>query len=102
MRSNPGILELDAGTVKQKLHWNDIDDLELPKVERKVELNDGTLYLIDDKIFSKEEADNIDPEDIEEIYVSKDGSATKMLDSINQANNSNYNALVKIVLKKDS
>ncbi len=29
VRSNPGILELDAGTVKQKLHWNDIDDLKL-------------------------------------------------------------------------
>ncbi|WNH12987.1 BT_3928 family protein [Thalassobellus suaedae] len=29
VRSNPGILELDKGTVKQKVHWNDIDDLEL-------------------------------------------------------------------------
>tara|TARA_R110002050_G_scaffold4573_2_gene22128 strand:+ start:39769 stop:40866 length:1098 start_codon:yes stop_codon:yes gene_type:complete len=28
VRSNPGILELDKGTVKQKVHWNDIDDLE--------------------------------------------------------------------------
>jgi len=30
VRSNPGILELDKGTVKQKVHWNDIEDLELP------------------------------------------------------------------------
>ncbi|PIA79309.1 DoxX family protein [Gaetbulibacter sp. 4G1] len=104
VRSNPGILELDSGTVKQKLHWNDIDDLELPKVERKVELvkDDGILYLIDDKISSKEAADSIDSNDIKEVNVSKDGSATKMLDSINQANNSNYNGLVEIVLKKDS
>lgn len=29
VRSNPGVLELDKGTIKQKLHWNDIDDLEL-------------------------------------------------------------------------
>lgn len=29
VRSNPGILELDKGTVKQKVHWNDIEDLEL-------------------------------------------------------------------------
>ena len=29
VRSNPGILELNKGTVKQKVHWNDIDDLEL-------------------------------------------------------------------------
>ncbi len=33
VRSNPGILELDAGTVKQKVHWNDLEDLKLPKVE---------------------------------------------------------------------
>lgn len=29
VRSNPGVLELDNGTVKQKVHWNDIEDLEL-------------------------------------------------------------------------
>ncbi|MFI0427972.1 BT_3928 family protein [Mariniflexile sp. HMF6888] len=29
VRSNPGILELDKGTIKQKVHWNDIDDLKL-------------------------------------------------------------------------
>ena len=29
VRSNPGILELNRGTVKQKAHWHDIDDLEL-------------------------------------------------------------------------
>lgn len=33
VRSNPGILELDKGTIKQKLHWNDADKLELPTVE---------------------------------------------------------------------
>ena len=32
VRSNPGILELDNGTVKQKVHFNDLEDLELPKV----------------------------------------------------------------------
>jgi len=29
VRSNPGILLLNGGTVKQKVHWNDIDDLKL-------------------------------------------------------------------------
>ena len=29
VRSNPGILELDKGTIKQKVHWNDIEDLKL-------------------------------------------------------------------------
>ncbi|MBJ6369707.1 BT_3928 family protein [Snuella sedimenti] len=28
VRSNPGILELDKGTIKQKVHWNDINDLK--------------------------------------------------------------------------
>ncbi|MDP2686599.1 MAG: DoxX family membrane protein [Aequorivita sp.] len=33
VRSNPGILELDNGTIKQKLHWNDSQKLELPAVK---------------------------------------------------------------------
>lgn len=33
VRSNPGILELDNGTIKQKLHWNDASKIELPVVE---------------------------------------------------------------------
>ncbi len=33
VRSNPGVLELDNGTIKQKLHWNDIHKLALPVVE---------------------------------------------------------------------
>ncbi len=33
VRSNPGILELQRGTIKQKLHWNDAMDLELQTLE---------------------------------------------------------------------
>jgi len=29
VRSNPGILQLKSGTVMQKVHWNDVDDMEL-------------------------------------------------------------------------
>ncbi len=29
VRANPGIVILNKGTVKQKVHWNDIDDLKL-------------------------------------------------------------------------
>lgn len=29
VRANPGVLELSKGTVLQKVHWNDIDDLKL-------------------------------------------------------------------------
>lgn len=32
VRSNPGILELQRGTVKQKFHWNDTHKLQLTKV----------------------------------------------------------------------
>jgi hypothetical protein len=104
VRSNPGILELDNGTVKQKLHWNDIDNLELPKVERKpepVKEVDPVLYLIDDKISSKEEMDAIDSNSIEEVYVLKERSQGDILDSINTANNTSYTAYVKVVLKKE-
>ncbi len=33
VRSNPGILELDRGTIKQKLHWKNAEKLNLPLVE---------------------------------------------------------------------
>ena len=28
VRANPGVVVLEKGTVTQKVHWNDIDDLE--------------------------------------------------------------------------
>jgi hypothetical protein len=33
VRSTPGILKLEKGTIVQKLHWNDIDQLELETLE---------------------------------------------------------------------
>lgn len=33
VRSNPGILQLNRGTIQQKLHWNDAHRLNLPPVE---------------------------------------------------------------------
>ncbi|MBQ4820644.1 BT_3928 family protein [Aquimarina sp. MMG016] len=33
LRSNPGIIQLKKGTIVDKLHWNDADDLTLEKVE---------------------------------------------------------------------
>ncbi len=33
VRSNPGILELQNGTIMQKLHWNDVRDLKLNTLE---------------------------------------------------------------------
>jgi hypothetical protein len=34
VRSNPGLLELQKGTIKQKLHWNDASRLELVEVPK--------------------------------------------------------------------
>ncbi len=105
VRSNPGILELDAGTVKQKLHWNDIEDLQLPKVERKPELvkDDGTLYLINNKISTKAELDSLELAgvDIEEAHVLKERYEGDILDSINKANKTNYTSFIEIVLKEE-
>ncbi|PVW16401.1 BT_3928 family protein [Marixanthomonas spongiae] len=33
VRSNPGVLHLQNGTIKQKVHWNDVDELQLPALE---------------------------------------------------------------------
>ncbi|WP_203258444.1 BT_3928 family protein [Hyunsoonleella ulvae] len=102
VRSNPGIIELDKGTVMQKVHWNDIEYLELPEVEKRpenVKEHESILYLIDGVVSTKEDADKLNPDTIESISVSKDGSAKKELDSINSVNNSNYKSLVVIEVK---
>lgn len=39
VRSNPGILKLNKGTIIQKLHWNDAHELELSEVDVKSELD---------------------------------------------------------------
>lgn len=39
VRSNPGILKLNKGTIVQKLHWNDAHELELSEVDVKSELD---------------------------------------------------------------
>ncbi|PTM08866.1 MAG: DoxX family protein [Bacteroidetes bacterium] len=42
VRSNPGALEIDAGTVKQKKHWNDFEELileELPNAKPNLDFD---------------------------------------------------------------
>lgn len=34
VRSNPGLLELNRGTILQKLHWNDAEKLKIEKLEK--------------------------------------------------------------------
>jgi uncharacterized membrane protein YphA (DoxX/SURF4 family)/peroxiredoxin len=104
VRSNPGVLELDKGTVMQKKHWNDFHELKLPEVERNpepVKVVESVLYLIEGVISSKEAADAMDPDTIESVDVVKERSEGDILDSINVANNSSYTSLVKIKLKEN-
>ena len=100
VRSNPGVIELDKGTIKQKVHWNDLDDLKLPKVERAPEPAkvENILYQIDGVMATKTEVEALDTDTIESVNVLKDQS--EELDSINTANTSNYKGIVKVMLKK--
>ncbi|MCF7568505.1 DoxX family membrane protein [Sabulilitoribacter arenilitoris] len=105
VRSNPGILELDAGTVKQKLHWNDIEKLKLPKVEWKsapktsrIKIN-NILYVIDGKVSTKKEMDSVLADKTFKNYLYTIDSS--IIDSINIVNNSNYDGFMKIDLKKE-
>ncbi|MGB6268554.1 MAG: hypothetical protein WBF67_06030, partial [Olleya sp.] len=107
VRSNPGVLKLEKGTIIQKVHWNDVDELELPKVERSVTVkkptHEDTAHLVDDKILNLEEFEdlNLGEEQIENIYVFKNKSAARAtLDSINQKTDKNYTSVIKIVTKK--
>ncbi|WP_452223802.1 BT_3928 family protein [Lacinutrix chionoecetis] len=102
VRSNPGILKLEKGTVIQKEHFNDVDDLDLPEVERKPEpvVDDGTVRLINNVISTKEEVEKLDPESIKEMYVIKNRSEGNALDSINAADNKSYTSYLRIELKE--
>ena len=105
VRSNPGILELGKGTIKQKLHWNDIDDLKLPEVEQKAisfeeREKENILYLIDGKVSTKSDVDVLkNKDDIKKLFFTIDKD---ILDSLNKARNSNYVGYMKVILKDDS
>lgn len=43
VRSNPGVLKLSKGTIVQKVHWNDIEDLELEELPNAIPNMDFNL-----------------------------------------------------------
>ncbi len=101
VRSNPGILKLEKGTVMQKVHWNDIEDLELPEVEKKmppVEEISVIGYFIDGEPSTKEEVEALDTLNIESVMVIKDSMQLKEL---NTQNNTLYTGIIEVILKKD-
>ena len=101
VRSNPGILELDGGTIKQKVHWNDIDDLELPKVERKPEpkvVDKEIAYFVNGEPSTKEEVEALDTVKIESVNVIKD---SLRLREINTQNSTFYTGVIEVKLKDE-
>lgn len=99
VRSNPGILKLEKGTVIQKEHFNDAEDMELPVVEHKPEpvVEENIAYFVNNEEVTKQEADNIDATTIESMNVIKEGPELEIL---NSSTSSNYTGLIMITLKE--
>ncbi|KJD31643.1 DoxX family protein [Tamlana sedimentorum] len=101
VRANPGIIELDSGTVKQKVHWNDIENLNLPLVETKPKdflVKESVGYFLDAQLSSKEVVEAIDPAKIKSVNVIKD---PETVNAHNIENNTNFTGLVVVTLKSN-
>jgi len=96
VRSNPAVLKLNKGTIIQKLHFNDIDDLELPIVPKKPEpiKVEKVLYFIDDNAVAKNEIDELDETAIDSVNVIKDEVQLKEMNLIG------VDSVIKVILKK--
>lgn len=99
VRSNPGVLELDKGLVKQKIHWNDIEDLELPKVDKKpepIKVENEIAYFVNGESSTKEFVEALSTDKIESVNVIKDSIQLKEL---NTQNNTFYTGIMEVKLK---
>ncbi|TYA58202.1 BT_3928 family protein [Formosa maritima] len=101
VRASPGILKLKKGTVIQKVHWNDLEDITLPEVERKPEpepeviVEEKLLYVIDGVQYEKSYVDQIDPEIIESVNVIKDTLVIREMGIVD------FDSIIEIKLKKE-
>lgn len=64
VRSNPGALEVDKGTVKQKFHWNDFEDFVLEELPNAMPNMDFDLKAELDEIYKLDQG-------VREIYFAK-------------------------------
>jgi len=108
VRSNPGILKLEEGTIIQKKHWNDADEIELPKVKRPEptknisQISQGeVLYLIEGKEATLEEAKALDKDKYKLVPVQREGSFEKFLDSVNTVKGKKYIGVSSFELKQE-
>ncbi|MCH9660583.1 MAG: DoxX family protein [Bacteroidetes bacterium] len=65
VRSNPGVLVLEKGTVMQKVHWNDVGDISLdtletaiPKLNFKLKRQLDSIMVLDQKYRDEDYFDN--------------------------------------------
>lgn len=101
VRASPGILKLKKGTIIQKVHWNDLENIELPEVERKPEpepeiiVEEKLHYVIDGVQYEKTYVDQIDPELIESVNVIKDSTIIREMGIVD------LDSIIEITLKKE-
>ena len=101
VRSNPGIITLKKGTVTDKEHFNDVEDLDLPKVKKQADnrpkpmenVTLKTLYFINDVESTQEAVDALDPDTVASMNVINDKAL------LAEANYTNVESVVKITLK---
>ncbi|MCX7548275.1 DoxX family protein [Xanthomarina sp. F1114] len=101
VRSSPGILKIEKGTVVQKVHWNDLESMDLPEVEREAEplkekvVEENILYLVDGETHEKSYVDQIAPELIESVNIVKDTTV------IRERGVMDFDAIIEVTLKKE-
>jgi uncharacterized membrane protein YphA (DoxX/SURF4 family) len=63
VRSNPGVLRLEKGTIVQKLHYNDLSDLQIPEIpEQERHLTDLKKSLDSIQVLDQKYRANLTPE----------------------------------------
>ena len=84
----------------QKVHWNDLEDIDLPEVEHKPIPKEETvakeqlLYVIDGVQYEKSYVDQIDPEIIESVNIIKDTLVIREMGIVD------FDSIIEIKLKK--